>query len=126
MTGQVKEEILTRPLELGVTVDSGCLVFEPLLIRRHEFRTQPHSFTYVDVTGRDKTLQIPAEALAFTFCQVPIVVHHSGREQITAVLRDGTRATIHGGRLDRETSGHVFGRDGYVRSLTIETDVRHP
>ena len=33
MTGQVKEEILTRFGELGVRVEEGAIVFEPVLLR---------------------------------------------------------------------------------------------
>ena len=42
MTGQVKEEILTRFGELGVRVEEGAIVFEPALLRQHgELRYRP-------------------------------------------------------------------------------------
>jgi hypothetical protein len=44
MTGQVKEEILTRWGELGVAVQDGRLHFSPTLLRDDEFLTAPDSF----------------------------------------------------------------------------------
>ena len=41
MTGQVKEEILTRFGELGVTVRDGLVGFRPRLLRRAEFLREP-------------------------------------------------------------------------------------
>ena len=37
MTGQVKEEIITRMGELGVRVGHGCVTFNPTLLRAEEF-----------------------------------------------------------------------------------------
>ena len=39
MTGQVKEEILTRFGELGLRVSDGTVRFEPSLLRPSEFNT---------------------------------------------------------------------------------------
>ncbi|MCA9947351.1 MAG: hypothetical protein KC449_27925, partial [Anaerolineales bacterium] len=73
MTGQVKEEILTRWGELGVSLRNGQLCFAPTLLRPDEFLTAPDSFAYVDVTGQNQSLPLPAGSLAFTFCQTPIL-----------------------------------------------------
>ncbi len=44
MTGQVKEEIITRLVELGLTVEQGQIKFRPFLIRKEEdFWTKPLS-----------------------------------------------------------------------------------
>ena len=37
MTGSVKEEILTRQAELGMSIENGNLVFDFLLFDRNEF-----------------------------------------------------------------------------------------
>ena len=72
MTGQVKEEILTRWAELGVQVSKGRLTFAPKLLRRAEFFVEPHEFSYVDLNGIEEIWNLPAESLAVTYCQVPV------------------------------------------------------
>ncbi|MEM6773173.1 MAG: hypothetical protein AAF597_21550, partial [Bacteroidota bacterium] len=52
MTGQVKEDILSRIGEFGVTVANGKIAFLPRLLRRSEFLNSPAVFQYVDVSGR--------------------------------------------------------------------------
>jgi hypothetical protein len=37
MTGMVKEEILTRQMELGFSIEHGCNVFDFTLLDRDEF-----------------------------------------------------------------------------------------
>ena len=44
MTGQVKEDILSRFGELGVFVKEGKLFFNPRLLRENEFLKDPSSF----------------------------------------------------------------------------------
>jgi hypothetical protein len=46
MTGQVKEEILTRLGELGVRVADGAVRFRPLLLREGEFLDRPAEYAY--------------------------------------------------------------------------------
>ena len=73
MTGQVKEEILARFGELGVRVDGGSARIDPRLLRAVEFPAEPGRFRYLDVHGDWRETALPARALAFTWCQVPIV-----------------------------------------------------
>ncbi len=51
MTGQVKEEILTRFAELGVRVHDGAVRFDPCLLRACEFIDEPQPFRFLDVDG---------------------------------------------------------------------------
>ena len=51
MTGQVKEEVLTRWGELGLRVEAGALKFDPALLRRREFLDVERPWTFVDATG---------------------------------------------------------------------------
>ena len=52
MTGQVKEEILTRQGELGVRIRDGRLYFQPLLLRRRELCDGPDEFRFFDLAVR--------------------------------------------------------------------------
>ena len=44
MTGQVKEEILTRLGEMGLFIEDGKVTFDPLLLRKEELLKEPQEF----------------------------------------------------------------------------------
>ncbi len=121
MTGQVKEEILTRWGELGVRLTAGEIHFSPNLLRREEFSTVPTDFTCVDVSGQQCVIHVPTESLAFTFCQTPIVYRYRPEEtpHITVVYRDGRRETSTSRQLDAAASRHIFDRDGQVAQVWV-------
>ncbi|MCB0043043.1 MAG: hypothetical protein KDE23_25325, partial [Caldilinea sp.] len=79
MTGQVKEEILTRLGELGVSVQGGSLCFAPTLLRSDEFLETSGTFVYIDITQIKRTLVLPPKSLAFTICQVPVIYSRGGQ-----------------------------------------------
>ena len=54
MTGQVKEDVLSRIGELGVFVKEGKLNFSPKLLRESEFITTPQTFKYTADKQRRK------------------------------------------------------------------------
>ena len=119
MTGQVKEEILTRRAELGVRVAGGILHFMPKLLRRSEFFTEPHNFSYVDLNGSEQTWQLPAESLAFACCQVPICYQIADAPSIQIQQCDGIIRTVAGDRLSAADSREIFGRTGQITRLTV-------
>jgi len=119
MTGQVKEEILARFGELGVLVQEGALIFAPELLHVQELLTEATRFTYLDVAGQEQTLIVPAGALAFTFCQTPVIVMHSAQPRLEIVARDGSVTAVTGGQLSPAISQHIFQRDGSIHHLRV-------
>lgn len=119
MTGQVKEDCLTRLSEMGVRITDGRIGFKPQLVAESEFLNEPGSFHFVDVHGQSACLQVAAASLAFTFCQVPVLAHRSGRPGILVTWKDGTLQQVEGLELDAATSGVIFERTGAVRSLEV-------
>ncbi len=119
MTGQVKEEILTRLGELGLLVRGGRLSFSPALLRSSEFLTGPRSFEHYDVDGSPRTLELEAGALAFTHCQVPVVYRRSEQPRLALHLADGTVREIDGLVLDAATSRQIFTRSGEIARLEV-------
>ncbi len=73
MTGQVKEDLLVRFAELGVRYVRGQVTFDPHLLRGEELLSEPALFQFWDQQHRVQALELPAQSLAFTLCQVPIV-----------------------------------------------------
>ncbi len=121
MTGQVKEELLTRWAELGLTVNDGAIRFTPVLLSPEEFITEPQSFRFLDVGGAYDQIDLAAGQAAFTVCQVPVIVQAtSGSPHIVVSLDDGTEIDIEGSSLDVATSRHIFGRTGHVHHLTVD------
>ncbi|HEY1205832.1 MAG: hypothetical protein ABSH46_12590 [Bryobacteraceae bacterium] len=112
MTGQVKEDIISRLGEMGVVVEAGRLSFRAHLVNRDEFLTAPRTFPFYD-------LALDPGTLAFTVCQVPVVAHQSGPPRIEITRADGARSTVEGLDLDAETSAAVFERTEAVRRLDV-------
>jgi hypothetical protein len=123
MTGQVKEEILTRLGELGVSVQGGALCFAPTLLRPDEFLRAPGAFTFVDLAQRRTTLALPAESLAFTVCQIPVIYRRGDKAKVEVTLADGRTLAMPGNRLDAATSRSILGRDGQVAQLHVTVEL---
>ena len=121
MTGQVKEEIITRMGELGIRVSEGTVSFEPRLLRQGDFVTEPTPWRYIDVDGDSHEVTLPVESLGFTFCAVPVVYELTNADaSICLQDRAGQRVTLPGNRLDPNTSRLLFERRGDIRRISVE------
>ena len=119
MTGMVKEEILTRLGELGLRVEQGGITFHPALLHTAELLASPAPLDYVDVRGAERRVEVPANAIAFTFCQVPVIIQPAREARIVLTRDDGSTATLTGPRLSPEVSRSIFWREGMVRNLVV-------
>ena len=121
MTGQVKEEVLTRFGELGVRVTEGEVHFDPGLLRSVEFSAEPGPFRYLDVQGDWQEVQLPAAALAFTWCQVPVIyrLDETDRPALTLVYEYGRTETLPSLSLPDSLSTELFLRSGHVRQIMV-------
>jgi len=120
MTGQVKEEILTRLGELGVAVDNGAIRFRPSLLDADELLERPADFRFFDIHGTRRSIALEAGSLAFTYCQVPVVYQvFSGEARIRVTFTDGSTADIIGNVLDGDVGDAIHARNGRVDSLRI-------
>lgn len=119
MTGQVKEEILTRMGELGIQVEQGCVRFQPTLLKRREFFSVPHVFEFIDLSGEPRSWSLGPETLAFTAFQVPICYQLGVRPTITLEHSDRGRTVIDGNLLSAAVSKHLFDRNGSIRAIIV-------
>ncbi|MEX0273591.1 MAG: hypothetical protein AB3N16_04360, partial [Flavobacteriaceae bacterium] len=117
MTGQVKEDVLSRFGELGVYVKDGRLGFKPNLLRGTEFLTEPGVFAYVTVGGEGKSVQLQEKTLAFTYCQVPVIYKKGIEEALEVHYVNGTLQKFGTTALDIKTSEKIFGRTGEIEHL---------
>jgi len=119
MTGQVKEDILSRFGELGVRVSGGALHFTPQILKTSEFLSEGRVFHYRDVAGAEQELALEAGSLAFTVCQVPVVYKCAKRNSIKVVRQDSVQ-DFDGQALDVATSTEVFQRRQSVLRIEVE------
>ncbi|XOV93543.1 MAG: hypothetical protein ACFHWX_02305 [Bacteroidota bacterium] len=119
MTGQVKEDILSRIGEIGIKVDNGAIHFKPSLLRRSEFLKEGTTFEYPDIHHQTRSLGIPKDSIVFTYCQVPVVFQIEERNSIRVNFSNGDSALIDSLSLDNEISRKIFSRTGDVDHLVV-------
>ncbi|MEO8463079.1 MAG: hypothetical protein ABI555_07690 [Chloroflexota bacterium] len=119
MTGQVKEQILSRFGELGVDVADGCVRFDPRLLHRSEFLDQPGVFRWIDLTGTEQTVDLSAGSLAFTYCQTPIVYRLGDRPAIELQRTEGGSETVDGDQLSATASRAIVERSNAYRVVIV-------
>ncbi|NQW37241.1 MAG: hypothetical protein HQ471_09565 [Flavobacteriales bacterium] len=122
MTGQVKEDILSRFGELGVFVKDGSLQFKPSLLRREEFLKASISFKYTDVNNDLKEIELKKESLCFTYCQIPIIYNLSDKEGLSVIFKNGEKRDSSNLNIDEKTSKQIFERAGVVAQILVSLD----
>lgn len=103
MTGQVKEDIISRFRELGLRVADGALHIEPVLLREDEF-----------CEG----------ALHFTYCAVPFTYKKLSNSQLSNCqialrLSNGETVALPDNCIPAEWAAHLFARDGVVAEVVV-------
>ena len=124
MTGQVKEEVITRQIELGIVVAQGQIQVSPIILRKSEFLLAASTFTYFDISGQKQRLALNKDQLGFTYCQVPVVYTLAKQTSICVVKRDGTRVEMRGKTIDHETSLSIFDKTGEIAKIEVSVQPR--
>ena len=119
MTGQVKEDILSRFRELGVFVKQGEIYFNPRLLRKEEFLRKPKTFTYVNIDKEKSEIEVQRNSLCFTYCQIPVVYEQGDKKGLKLVLKNGEVIESSELNLDTITSKKVFQRTGEIRQIIV-------
>ncbi|MHB1146970.1 MAG: hypothetical protein ACYC01_05170 [Lutibacter sp.] len=119
MTGQVKEDILARMGELGVSVKNGILKFQPDLLKKEEFLKEVKKVNYTDVRLQEKELLLEKNSLCFTYCQVPIVYKLADKNAIQVIYSEDKSVEIDGLNLNPTISKQIFERTGEVSQISV-------
>ncbi|WP_298340800.1 hypothetical protein [uncultured Algibacter sp.] len=119
MTGQVKEDVLSRFGELGVFVEAGKVIFKPSMLQEKEFLNTPKTFNYIDVNKVEQELTLDKDSLCFTYCQVPIIYKLSEVEGLEVVYNDGKQRKYNNISLDESVSKSLFERNGEVKMIVV-------
>ena len=119
MTGQVKEDFLSRMRELGVVVEAGRVRFNTLLLNLDELHDGDGQFSYVAINGMRETVDLKAGQLAFTFCQVPVIYALADFNQAEVLFYDGRSVILKGTALDYQCSTMIFNRSGEIKQINV-------
>ena len=119
MTGQVKEEIITRLGEVGLRVREGELVVEPRLLRRRELLDAPTRWSFVGPGQTPTELDVPSRSVAVTVAQVPVILTVGDTSTVEVVYADGRREPRAGNSLGPEASAALFAREGEIASVWV-------
>ncbi len=106
MTGQVKEDIISRFNELGVQVENGCLTFKPNLLKSEEF---------IRSTSEEPNL-------SFTYCSIPFIYKKNGRKGIEVIYTNGIVEKMKGYTLNRVQSQEVFDRNKQILLIVVSLE----
>jgi hypothetical protein len=121
MTGQVKEDFISRIRELGIHIAEGEIIFEPGLLNPDELLKEESIYEYFDLKGAQEQITLKQGQLGFTFCQVPVIYSPAGEDQITVALAGGKSEVIRGNRLNKEISSKIFRRTSEVIKIEVSS-----
>ena len=120
MTGQVKEDLLSRFGELGIVVKDGQLQFKPDLLRKEEFLTEEKTIEYFDVKSNTSSLKLPENSLFFTKCEVPVIYEISETESVE-IFNEQCEAKIENSlTINQEDSANIFKRNGKISLIKVK------
>lgn len=119
MTGQVKEDLLSRFGELGVYVNNGRIGFYPSLLKQSEFSDTAKQVKYVSLSGKEETILLEQHALLFTYCQVPIMYVLAEHTGMVVTKADGTHYESDTYELSEQDSLAIFHRTGNVQMIKV-------
>ncbi len=125
MTGQVKEDFISRFGELGVKVESGLIKFNPVLLSTLEFLNETRTWLLPTnaESDTDVSIQLDKNTLGFTFCTVPVIYCLDNKRKIVVYYNDGSESTLE----DTETLNHsmsqsIFNRDNKINRIKVYID----
>lgn len=121
MTGQVKEDIISRYGELGVHVKDGELCFTPVLIKRTEFLDQKKTWALPN-----ELIELEKDQLAFTIASVPVIYTLGHEEMITINLKNGDAYKFEKlSKLDKTMSQKLFNREGLIEKISVTVNEKN-
>ncbi|MBN2521200.1 MAG: hypothetical protein JXB17_11880 [Bacteroidales bacterium] len=120
MTGQVKEDIITRFGQLGIRIENGEISFKPVLLKKDEFVQNKKNFKYYNINDELKTIELDNNSLAFTFCQVPIIYKLADSYKIIIYNKNNKIEELESISINREISNKIFNRQSNIEKIIVE------
>ncbi len=109
MTGQVKESVIMRRMELGVFVEDGILSFDPWFLSDLEIdEKQLLEFTIYGIPTK------------YVFTTTSTDKVENCIPTISVLYTDGQIKTFTNGKLDKDISKEIFQRNSMIKEIQIE------
>lgn len=99
MTGQVKEEIIARYMELGLDIDDGKACFNPIYLEKKDFNDN----------GK----------ISFTWCGTKVIYDLKQEEAMKVCLKKGEKLIFESNCLPEKESRLLFERSGEIEEISI-------
>lgn len=123
MTGQVKEDILSRFIEMGVRVNEGQIIFEPSMLDPNEFcETESELIYWNFATKQLETIVLEPGSFGFTFCGVPIIYRATGTAGMRVCSSDGQTDSSEEFVLNADQCDALFARNGKITRIELDFD----
>jgi len=123
MTGQVKEDVLTRKGELGIKIEEGKLKFQPTLLNKNQFLQQEEVVNFIDLEEKPFSMTLEKGSLAFTVCQVPIIYKVADKNQMVVKYENDNTETFSSLTLSHEVSQKIFQRTREVVQVSVSINI---
>lgn len=120
LTGQVKEDVISRWAELGIQVVNGEIHLDPFFLSTAESLPEARSFEYLGADGQWKQKELQAGDFAFTYCGTLFVYRRSEQNALTVLMKDGSENNLSGNCIPAAISQHLFDRDGQVEEVFFQ------
>ena len=119
MTGQVKEDIISRFREIGIKIRDGKIIINPSLLRKEEFLKKEEIFTYYDLNGKEQKINCKKNSFAITYCQVPFIYNLSNTEKIVVHKANEEVIKLDNLEIKEEVSQSIFNRKGEIKRVEV-------
>lgn len=119
MTGQVKEDIITRFRELGIHIKDSKIFINPTLLNNDEFLKKKEVFTFYNLNSEEETLSCQNNSFAITYCQIPFRFSISDKDKIIVYKKDGEKLAFDDLFIDEEISREIFFRKNYIDLVEV-------
>ena len=122
MTGQVKEDFISRFGELGVQVENGRIRFNPKLLAKSEFLKEMNNWSLPRNSNEmdEDIIRLDKNSLGFTFCAVPVIYCLDEKKKIIVSYKDGRENIFEDeDTLDLATSQRIFNREDKMSKIKV-------
>jgi hypothetical protein len=117
LTGQVKEDVISRLGELGMIIKNGMITFTTSLMNYEELLSKQVEYSFFNLSEIQQSIILQKDQIGYTFCQVPVVYLLGESEGIRVFFSNGSVKQIRGNAIDREYSNLIFKRSGEISNI---------
>jgi hypothetical protein len=82
---------------------------------------KPLQSTWRGAIGAQQDMEVPAGAVAFSVCGVPVVMRRGASARIVLKMADGTSEMVAARSLSQEASRKLFDRSGAIERIEVES-----